>query len=121
VAQTEIIDAYVYHHWATDADVVRYLPEGGPSYFRADHMTPNRKTPASANVPRSRYPNPSAEMRGEANGLCHQPGLGLPGIPNTRLNKELTRAANDYTLKRWVEATYVFTLRGTSGGDRELV
>jgi hypothetical protein len=50
-----------------------------------------------------------------ANGLCHQPGLGRPGVPNTRLGNELTRAANDYMLKRWVGAPHVFTRRIRSG------
>jgi uncharacterized protein len=131
VARTGIIDAGVYHNWARDAEIAEYLSEAWLSYLGADHTAPNRKTPGPAIVPRSRYPNPLGEMRPEAldadgahpasdlttlrekhldrHGisraiLCHQLGLGLPGIPNTRLSNELIRAANNYMLDRWVAA-----------------
>jgi predicted TIM-barrel fold metal-dependent hydrolase len=131
VAGADIVDAGVYHNWAKDTEIAEYLSDAWLSYLGADHTAPNRKTPGPAIVPRSRYPNPLGEMRPEALGadgaypasdlatlrekhldrhgiskaiLCHHLGLGLPGIPNTRLSNELIAAANNYMLDRWVAA-----------------
>jgi predicted TIM-barrel fold metal-dependent hydrolase len=36
--------------------------------------------------------------------LCHGPGMLVPAIPVPRLTAELTRAINDWTVDRWLEA-----------------
>src|SRR5690606_8262892 len=101
------------------------------AYLGVAERAPNRGTPGPSITPRSRYPNPLGEVLEEARGragahpaselsspqrnhsdkhgiaravLSHHVGLGLPGIPNTRLGNQLIRAANDYMLQRWVGA-----------------
>jgi predicted TIM-barrel fold metal-dependent hydrolase len=121
-----VIDACVHHHWARQADVMEYMSRGWQAYLRQPESLPGNLEPIGIlpwfpyrrpdgdklvdAVPESGGAGSSYELtseqifgRGvEAAVLNYDDAMRTPAAPNTHLAREVARAANNWTIDRWL-------------------
>lgn len=120
-----LIDACAYHHWGSQSEVTDYLPAGWREFLRQparigvgidemDVMTlyPYHRAdgdelldedgalvPASYEALRDRMLD---RFDVERTVLVHRQAMYMPSTPNPHLARAFVRAANDWTLERWL-------------------
>src|ERR1700733_10790359 len=125
------IDACVHHGWAKQDELMEYMGRGWREYLNQPKLLPGVGVdePPIAAVPFFPYrrsqgdtvagSSPDGAPAGtsldvvqeqllDANGveravLAYDIGRNIPSAPNTHLARELARAANDWTIDRWIE------------------
>jgi len=123
-----LIDCSVHHRWATQAELMEHmdaatreyigepgsLPNGGgaiPVVFQPTYRHPGgddlRPDPAASAPIGTSAEEVAAELferRGFASAvLCYGDPMMAPAIPNPRLAQAVVRAANEWTVERWLE------------------
>lgn len=121
-----LIDACVYHHWGSQSEVTDYLPAGWREFLRQparlgaglDEMDvttlfPYHRADGDELLDeRGELVIPSvAALReqvldrhgAERAVLVHRHAMFAPSMPNPHLARVFVRAANDWTMERWLE------------------
>lgn len=123
-----IIDACVHHHWASQEDVMAYMSRGWQEYLNQPKVIPGVNEPPMPIVPMVPYHRPDGDMLPDSappggppgsslellreqhldrHGieravLAHDVAMYTPLTPNPHLAREISRAANDWTIDRWL-------------------
>jgi predicted TIM-barrel fold metal-dependent hydrolase len=124
------IDACVQHRWATQDVLMEYMSRGWQEYLNQPKRLPGTgvNEPPIQVIPQFPYHRPGGDKLPDASEdgtpagsslatlqsqvldrqavtravLTHDIGRNIPVAPNTHLARELARAANDYTIDRWL-------------------
>jgi uncharacterized protein len=127
-ANLEIIDAAVAHGWAHQREALAYMPPGWQEYIGEEGRFPDGGG-AITILPRHGYRNPLGDTVHAANDdpraslattaldvreqyvspygvsravLVYREALTAGAIPNPHLSREVCRAANAWTVERWL-------------------
>jgi predicted TIM-barrel fold metal-dependent hydrolase len=123
-----LIDCSVHHRWATQAELMEYmdaatrefigqpgsLPNGGgaiPVVFQPPYRHPggdDLRPGAAASAPLGTSAEDVAAELFERRGfdsavLCYGDPMMAPAIPNPHIAQAVIRAANDWTVDRWLD------------------
>lgn len=128
MSEPAIFDACVHHQWADQAEIMQYMSRGWREYLGEPGSLPTGvgAIPVLPGLPYQRpdgdkladaYPEQGApgsslallaEQVLDRHGvgraiLNHDAGMLTPSTPNVQLAREIARAANDWTIERWLE------------------
>jgi uncharacterized protein len=123
----EVIDACLHHRWANQAEVMEYMSSGWREYIGEPGSLPGGAG-AIPLVPGFPYKHPDGEELPSAAGdgpagsslqtlreqvldpldielgiLSFEEAMLGPAMPSTRLGAAVARAANDWTIDRWLQ------------------
>jgi uncharacterized protein len=126
MAAQPVIDTCIHHRWATQAEVMEYLPQA----WRHWSEFQGRIDPGTISAmhwrqiaPNVRYPNPTGEdlpdaAADDADGLAeylfddagaskallvHDRAMLSPGLANPRFASVVVRALNQWTIEQWLD------------------
>jgi predicted TIM-barrel fold metal-dependent hydrolase len=130
VTASTFIDAWVQHRWETQDVLMEYMSRGWQEYLNQPKRLPGLgvEEPPIQVVPHFPYHRPGGDKLPDASKdgapagsslamvreqvldrgsleraiLTHDIGRNIPVAPNTHLARELARAANDFTIDRWL-------------------
>jgi uncharacterized protein len=121
-APVPVIDACLHHRWSGQAEIMSYMTAGWREFLGEPESLPGGAG-AIPILPGFPYPRPEGDRLGpgvtvgttydslkrdvldsgvERVVLAHDQTMLATALPNTLLAKEIARAANDWTIDRWL-------------------